>query len=161
MTNSLIKMFKRYKERLNFNKELLFSEIGAFIIGPLSAQIASLFTASRAIIAFGASSGDYLGYTSAYAISSFFDNRKLYWDNKKRKIRKLFYKHIAKFIIGAAFVDVVYYSARTYVTYFILGFGLAPYKAAFFSQLSTMLLYFGLMNIMGSVMGIIKKKATS
>ncbi|HLC46744.1 MAG TPA: hypothetical protein VJI75_03295 [Candidatus Nanoarchaeia archaeon] len=155
------KLPKRYRKILSFNKELLISEIGAFVGGPGFAQLSSLFLESKALIAFSASAGDYLGYTAFYALSSFFDNKEAYWNPRKKRVNRIFFKHILKFIIGASVVDVIYYSARTYATYFILGMGITPYLAAFISQSVTLVLYLGLMNIMGHVTGIIQKKDIS
>lgn len=155
------KKSKKYRRWLNYNKELLIGELGAFIGGPLLAQLSSFFFSANIIIAFMASVGDYLSYTFFYALASFSDNKNLYWNKKKKKVKKSFFRHLMKFILGAAFVDVIYYSARTYVNYFILGLGWQAYMAAFVSQAITLVLYFLLMNLMGWITGIIQKKDIS
>lgn len=149
------------KDWVNFNKELLISEFGALIGGPLFAQVTSLTPAGNIIIALAASVGDYLGYTLFYSISSFFDNRKLYWSKKKARIKVLYFRDIGKFILGAALVDIIYYGLRGVLTFLLLTLNLAPYLAAFVSQLTTLIIYFLLMNIMGKVVGIVHKKKDS
>ncbi|MDP2749602.1 MAG: hypothetical protein Q8O89_02090 [Nanoarchaeota archaeon] len=150
--------FRKHKKWINYNKELGIAEISAFVFGPLLAFIASIFSQNNFTIVAFSTVGDYIGYTLAYGAASFFDNRKIYWDEKKKKVNRIFFNHFGKFIIGAVFVDIIYYAARSVLNYYLLSLNVVPHLSAVFTQVIMLVLYFTLMNVMGKTLGIIDKK---
>lgn len=103
---------------VNFNKELIFGEIGAIVCAPLSAFIASIFTKSASIISIIAVIGAILGAAIFWIVTRVYNNRKKVNYASKGLIEDITYFTPAAFLITL----LVYYPSLFFLSkYFIIG----------------------------------------
>lgn len=111
-------MIKMTKETLNFNKQILFSELGSLLGAPLFSYITSYFTSSKDIISSFAVAGAIIG------AAVFFLGLRAYHKTRKNRLSvKEFAEDLAYFTPVAFIVTlVVYYPTIFFLSRFFQGF---------------------------------------
>jgi hypothetical protein len=161
LLNNAREKYRKYRDWINYNKDLIIGDLFAIPGEAGSAQLTSLIYKNPIVISLGAATGEYLTYTAGYALSSFLGNRNYYWDSERKGIRGQFAKDIAKFSVASIGPDLAYYFGTTAVLSYLINRGMEPYQASLISYIPLSVMYYGLMNFIGHKIGIIKKDKKS
>jgi hypothetical protein len=161
LINRVKEKYQKYRDWINYNKDLLVGDLFAIPGEASSAQLMSLAVSNPIAISIGAVTGEYLSYTAGYALSSFLGNRSYYWDSERKRIRGEFLKDIVKFSAASIVPDVAYYFGTAALLSFFINKGMEPYQASLVSYIPISVAYYTLMNVVGHKIGIIKKDKKS
>jgi hypothetical protein len=125
------------KHFLNFNKEILFGEIGALVLAPLSSYIASLFIDNSKIISFAAVIGALLG------ASVFWISMRIYHQNKIKKYKiKGLASDIAYFTPAAFLMTLlIYYPTLYFLSNYLLKEGRGIFNSIIPAQIIAFTLF--------------------
>lgn len=121
------------KSTINFNKEMIFAELGSFLCTPAFAYLFSAVTHTPKIISFGAVLGGIVGSSISYVVTRLWD--KNYSENKNYKSKELI--DDLKYFTPVAFLLalVVYYPVVFFVSKHLI---VEKYKVTISASLAQM-----------------------
>jgi hypothetical protein len=146
--------YKKYKQYINFNKNLLIAEMTSLFTGAVAAQSILLLTDDPIINSVTSLAGDYAGSYSTFIILHYYDNLRHYKNSKWKLLKDIF--KIAPFLASG---EIVYIFSKGTLHYlFLTSFNQIPFIASIFSDLIATSIFFLLINIGARVTGFIRKK---
>lgn len=149
--------FKRYREAINFNRNIIIAGLGAFFTGALVAQLYAGYDENNLANSALTLAAEYSVYIPVFAFLFYWDNRSKYVNpatGKKdaRKIRTDIKKLLATFSVS----EVVFSLAKIGVQYWLLQSGTEAYAAAMAASIVAWAVFFVLVNYMARVVRLFR-----
>jgi len=138
-------MIRISKDFVNFNKEIIFGEVGALIGAQITSYIVSEFTTIASTISKAAVIGSIIGASIFWVSARIYDKRK---SSKTGFSKKKFVEDIAYFTpVAFLLTSLIYYPSLYYLSeYLIENFGKVSIPV-FFSQLGAFILLLAALNL--------------
>jgi hypothetical protein len=149
--------FRRYREAINFNRNIIIAGIGAFFTGALVAQLYAGYDENDIANAAFTLAAEYSVYIPVFAFLHYWDNRNRYADpatGKKdgKKIRADIKKLLATFSVS----EVVFSIVKLGMQYGLLQSGTEAYAAAMAASIVAWAVFFVLVNYMAKLVKLFK-----
>jgi hypothetical protein len=149
--------FKRYREAVNFNRNIIVAGLGAFFTGALVAQLYAGYDENDLANSALTLAAEYSVYIPVFAFLYYWDNRSRYVDpatGKKdaRKIRTDIKKLLATFSVS----EVVFSLVKIGMQYWLLQTGTEAYASAMAASIVAWAVFFVLVNYMAKLVRLFR-----
>jgi hypothetical protein len=149
--------FKRYREAINFNRNIIIAGIGAFFTSALVAQLYAGYDENDLANSAFTLAAEYSVYIPVFAFLYYWDNRRKYTDpatGKKdgKKIRADIKKLLTTFSVS----EVVFSLVKIGMQYWLLQSGAEAYASAMAASIVAWAVFFVLVNYMAKLVKLFK-----
>jgi hypothetical protein len=151
-------LYRKYKEVLYFNKNLIIAGISSLLVGSLVTQLYAQAGGSNIINSFVSIATEYSVFFPIFGMLFYFDNRNKYFDpiTKKRNSHKL-RSDIKKLIATFSVSEIIYSTSKVLLLYQLLQLAiLSPYQTAILSTILSWMMSAISINIMIRIVKLVR-----
>ncbi|HEY7507857.1 MAG TPA: hypothetical protein VH677_01895 [Nitrososphaera sp.] len=150
--------FKRYRDAINFNRNIIIAGAGAFFTGALVAQLYAGHDGNDLANSALTLAAEYSVYIPVFAFLFYWDNRSKYVDPETgrrdgRKVRADIKKLLAAFSVS----EVVFSMVKIGMQYWLLQSGTEAYAAAMGASIAAWAVFFVLVNYMARAVRLFRR----
>jgi hypothetical protein len=151
-------LYRKYKEVLYFNKNLILAGISSLLVGSLVTQLYAQAGGSNIINSFVSIATEYSVFFPIFGMLFYFDNRNKYLDpiTKKRDSHKL-RSDIKKLIATFSVSEIIYSTSKILLLYQLLQLAIvSPYQTAILSTILSWMMSAISINIMIRIVKLVR-----
>ncbi|HEX6561398.1 MAG TPA: hypothetical protein VF016_05160 [Nitrososphaera sp.] len=150
--------FKRYREAINFNRNIIIAGLGAFFTGALVAQLYSGYDSNNSLANAAVTlASEYAVYIPAFAGLYYWDNRGKYVDPETgRRDGKRMRQDVKKLLATFSVSEVVFSFTKVGVQFQLLQSNNDAYISAMVASVAAWAVFFVLVNYMARLVRLFK-----
>jgi len=149
--------FKKYRDYILFNKNLLISGACAFFTSAFVAQLYGIFDDNAAMNSLVSLVTEYGVYIPLFAYLFYRDNKHRYVNSSGERISKNIWEDIKKLLTAFSIAEIIFSVTRWYAHYQILVIGTEPYQASMMASLISWGVFFVCINVGVKLVRLFKK----
>jgi hypothetical protein len=148
--------FRKYRDYILLNRNLLMSGTCGFFAGALAAQLYKNYDENVLANSVVSLAAEYAAYIPIFAYLFYNDNKHRYVDPLGHRISKNIWNDLKKLFATFSVSEIIYSVTRGYVHYQILVMGTEPYQAAMIASFIAWAAFLACVNIGAKLVRLFK-----
>jgi hypothetical protein len=146
--NMMTSFYRKYKDNILFNKNLLISGIISFLVGALFTQIYAQYDENHVVNSLITLIIGYAVYIPLFAFLFYRDNKAKYVDPQTGKKNSSRIKNdVKKLFTAFSISEAIFVVSKTYIHYSLLVSSFEPYQAYAVAEFISWVIYFVSINV--------------